>query len=204
MGTPPTARFQLAPARSGRSRRQRARVISGAAAAALSIAGSTQGLAAQQSFDYVASGQFCTLGSCQAKTNQGRLRLLPGKVLIYFFGTQGSGVMLDLGRTVNLSGKGRLPATVLGGLRPQSGSGFASFDGHRLTATIDLVASGRFTTGGSGTAQLRATNVFDIDTQAGVITGGTGQLEGTIEGVRADGQPFRGPMSASSTISSGQ
>ena len=198
MKTPPTASSdpRLAPAGLGRTRR--ARAVSGAAV--LSLAVSTQVLAAQQTFGYVSNGQFCVLGSCQAKTSQGRLRLLPGKVLIYFFDTQGSGVMLDLGRTVNLSGKGRLPATVLGGLRPQSGSGSASFDGHRLTATVDLVASGRFTNGGTGTAQIRATNVFDIDTAAGVITGGTGQLEGTVEGVRVDGQPFSGPLSASSTI----
>lgn len=156
-------------------------------------------------FDYIAHQRICVIDRCQTADAPGRITVLKsGKILVYFAnvdrtGLEPNGVLLELGRSVNLSGRGRLPATVFGGLTPQRGSGSAQFDGRRLILTVNLTGSGP-QNGGSATVSGRFANILNLDPSTGSILGGSGQVSGTVQGVSATGQPFSGPLSGSATI----
>lgn len=156
-------------------------------------------------FDYIAHQRFCVIDQCQTTNAPGRISVLKsGKILIYFAtadgsGLQSNGVLLQLGRTVRLSGRGHLPDKIFGGLIPQGGSGSAQFDGQRLMLSVDLTGSGPLN-GGSATVSGHFSNVFNLDPTTGAILGGSGQASGTVQGQRADGQPFSGPLTGTASI----
>jgi hypothetical protein len=140
--------------------------------------------------DYVTTGQECIEQQCQSKTHPGRIHFLKnGKILVYFADPQGNGlttngVVFDIGRSVNLSSHGRLPAEI-GGIKPTRATGLAKFAGGRLTLTLHLIGSG-VVNRNTADVNMTAVDIFEFDLSSGKLLSGSGASSGAVK--VADGQ----------------
>lgn len=155
-----------------------------------------------KTYNFLESGSQCVIGGCLGFTEAGRIQILNGGTILYFFGNhrggyQSQGIRLVLNRSVSLGG-GRVPRgftfgqltdvrrgaissdiQALGNLPFRSGTGTTSFNGSQVQATLSLSFAGQLAGGGNGAVNIQLNYTLRVDGTTGRFLGGSGSLQGS-------------------------